>query len=113
MNRRPTDQLGAFIRRHREAAGLKPAHLAKQMRVTRSMVLYWERGERTPEPESLQKLATALRVDFEDLSALAGYGVGMPGLQLYLRKKHRLTKSDAERVERYIERIKGQKGRRS
>ncbi len=108
-------QLGRAITRYREAAGLSLRECARSAKVAPATLSYWERGEWVPKAQHLQRLAVVLGVDFEDLFALAGYTTpnSLPALPIYLRKKHRLTKSDAERVERYIERIKGQKGRRS
>jgi len=108
-------QLGNFITRHRKALDLSLPRLAEQVGASKGLVYAWEQDAKTPGPKYLQRLATALHVDFEDLFALADYASpdSLPALPIYLRKKHLLTKSDAERVERYVERIKGQKGRRS
>lgn len=87
---------------------------ARRTKVSLATLYYWEQGQRLPKAPHLQRLAVVLGVDFEELSTLAGYGMtGLPALPVYLRKKHRLSRSEAERVEHYIQRIKGKKGRRS
>jgi transcriptional regulator with XRE-family HTH domain len=107
-------RLGPAITRYRQAAGLTLEDCARRAKVAPATLFYWERGERMPKAPHLQRLAVVLDVDFEELSTLAGYGMsGLPALPTYLRKKHRLSRSEAERVERYVERIKGQKARRS
>ncbi len=116
MNTTNAKKLGAAIRRHREAAGLHRKQLAERCGVETSTISRLEAGEfREPRPEKLQRIARALEIDFEDLFALAGYAPAgsLPGLPIFLRQKVGLSKTEAERVERYVERIKGQKGRRS
>lgn len=106
--------LGKTITRHREAAGLSIGECARRTKVAKSLLLYWERDEKVPTPASVQRLASVLAVDFESLFVLAGHAApgNLPGLPTYLRKKHNLSKSDTERVERYVARIKAQKGGR-
>lgn len=101
------NDLGTFIRQRREALGLSIGELAERIGVAKSLVLYWERGDKLPKPANLQKLATALGVSFEDLFALAGYATpeGLPGLPVYLRQKVGLSEDEAARVERYVARI--------
>lgn len=90
---RKTVTLGKTITKHREAAGLSIAECARRTKVAKSLLLYWERDEKMPTPSSLQRLAAALHLDFEDLFALADYASpNLPALPTYLRKKHRLTK---------------------
>jgi transcriptional regulator with XRE-family HTH domain len=102
-----SNDLGTFIRQRREARGVTLPHLADQIGVAKSLLLYWERGERMPKPPNLQKLATALGASFEDLFALAGYATpdDLPGLPVYLRQKVGLSEDEATRVERYVARI--------
>lgn len=55
------------LTRARLAAGLTQGQLAKMIGTTQAMICRWERGERTPKLSSLQRLATALGVDWTDL----------------------------------------------
>lgn len=105
-----SNKLGRAIARYRQGAGLSVYECARRAGVTKTILLYWERGDRTPKAPNLQRLARALGVDFEDLFALAGYSApDLPELPIYLRKSERLTQGEAERVARYVERIKKQK----
>lgn len=106
-----SNKLGRAITRHRKAAGLSVYECARRAEVTDTTLLYWERGDRTPKAPNLQRLATALAIDFEDLFAAAGYSTPghLPELPVYLRQKLSLTGPETERVERYVARIAKQK----
>ncbi len=108
------NKLGRAITRHRKAAGLSAYECARKAGVTKTILLYWESGKRTPKAPNLQRLARALGIDFEELFAAAGYSTSghLPELPVFLRQKLSLTKSETERVERYVERIAKQKARR-
>jgi class 3 adenylate cyclase len=58
-------ELGARIRRRREARGLKQADLASALRVTPQAVSKWERGENAPDIVALVPLARLLDVSVE------------------------------------------------
>lgn len=116
MTSTPT-KLGRTITRYRKAAGLSLHECARRVGVSHAVLLYWEAGKRIPKAPNLQRLATVLCVDFEDLFAAAGYAAPghLPELPVYLRQKLSLTGSETERVARYVERIARQKkgGRRA
>jgi transcriptional regulator with XRE-family HTH domain len=107
-----SNKLGRAITRHRKAAGLSISECAGKVGVAKSILHYWETGERVPKAPNLQRLAAVVGVDFEELFDLAGYAPGkMPEFPLYLRKTFNLNESEAERVGRYVERIRQQKKR--
>lgn len=84
-------KLGAFIREEREAEGRSLSQLAAAVGVQKSTILRMEQGAiESPSPLTLQRISEALRVDFEDLFALAGYGTpeGLPAVGPYLRRKY-------------------------
>jgi transcriptional regulator with XRE-family HTH domain len=54
----------------RKTIGLNQDQLAERMRVDRSTIGRWERGETTPQPWKRQTLANALRVSLEELDEL-------------------------------------------
>ena len=100
-------KLGAFIKRHRKERGLSLEAVAQEVKVPRSTIFRMERGEfGSPDPEKLQRLATALDVDFEELFTLAGHVAPDPGLQPYLRRKYDLSDEAIEKAERYLERLR-------
>jgi transcriptional regulator with XRE-family HTH domain len=107
-----THELGTFITTTRRAAGLTMPELAEKVGVSKGLVFAWEAGEKTPTPPNLQKLAVALDLDFEDLFALAGFATpaGLPALPIYLRRKLDVSEDEAVKVERYIARLKKQRG---
>lgn len=78
-----------------------------------STIYRLERGEfKLPKPDTLQRIARALEVDFEELFELAGYDApGLPEVPVYLRRKFDdLSEEGAAKVERYIERVRKQEG---
>jgi len=67
---------GAWLRRLRTSAGLTQAQLAAQASVGIRTVRDLERGEARPRASSLNRLATALGIDVEQLDKLAHGGDG-------------------------------------
>ena len=51
----------------REQRGLSQQELADQLHVTRQAVSRWERGETTPNPETLKQLSALLHVSINTL----------------------------------------------
>lgn len=99
------EELGQLLKQHRQAAGLSLEALAKATGMEGSTVLRIERGEiAAPNPQSLQRLASALGTEVEDYFALAGYFTphGLPGLKPYLRAKYDLSDTMADEVEDYV-----------
>ncbi|MBC9714486.1 helix-turn-helix transcriptional regulator [Streptomyces sp. TRM66268-LWL] len=54
----------------RERAGLSKAELARRIGVSTRMVFFYEEGRHTPTPQRLQKMATALHCDVEELTGV-------------------------------------------
>jgi transcriptional regulator with XRE-family HTH domain len=106
-------KLAAAIKRHRKAKGLSQYALAAAVGVPDSTIYRIERGEfKLPRPDTLQRIARALDVEFEELFELAGYDApGLPEVPVYLRRKFDdMSEEGAAKVERYIERIRKQEG---
>jgi transcriptional regulator with XRE-family HTH domain len=104
-----SDEVGDAIQRAREAKGWTLRQLAEQTDIDFGYIGRLERGEiRRPGAGQLQRLANALDVDIEDFYGLAGYLApkGLPGLPAYLRAKYDIPADAAERVERYLTRLK-------
>lgn len=59
-----------LLRRHRIAAGLTQAALARKLKVVPSTVSYWESGESLPSPEFIPPLARLLGVDAMTLTKI-------------------------------------------
>ncbi|MGW1411020.1 helix-turn-helix domain-containing protein [Streptomyces sp. NPDC002403] len=65
----------------REQAGLSKAELARRMGVSTRMVFFYERGRHTPTPQRLQKMATALHCDAEELTGVRRGDEGLVDLR--------------------------------
>lgn len=90
MSPQQATSLGAFITTHRLRAGLTIPALAERAGLDKSAVMRLERGDiLRPTPDKLERLATALDVEPEDLFALAGYLATstLPDFAPYLRAK--------------------------
>jgi ribosome-binding protein aMBF1 (putative translation factor) len=72
-------RLGLAVRRR--AQGYSQDSLAEQLRVSRSTVARWERGETEPQPHVRPKLATLLDVSREELAELLTIPAAVPGHQ--------------------------------
>lgn len=116
MSPAPSPELGEFIRRHREAAGLSGYKLAQESGLPRSQVLRIERGEIRPGPETLSRLASALKLEVEDLYVLAGYTAPheLPGFETYLRTKYGMSDAAVAEAEDFFRELqeRDQGGRR-
>jgi transcriptional regulator with XRE-family HTH domain len=55
------------LRKHRIEKGLGQEQLGYLLGVSAAMISQWERGERNPKNETLQKIADALEVSLSDL----------------------------------------------
>ncbi len=66
------NQLGEYIRQRRGVTKMSLRDLADATGMTRGWLSYIENGQRTPTPETLQRIAEALGVDYEDLYAVSG-----------------------------------------
>lgn len=54
---------GMEIRKHRQSWNLTQDDLARMLGVSQASITAWERGTRTPDPETLVKLVKALDID--------------------------------------------------
>jgi transcriptional regulator with XRE-family HTH domain len=66
-------EIGRVVRRRREALGLSQEKFAELSDHHRTYIGLFERGERSPNVETLQRVATALGVKASDLLREAGY----------------------------------------
>lgn len=58
---------GQLIKAARKKAGLTQLELAKKLKVPFQSVSQWERDLRNPKPETIEKIANAIGVDYMDL----------------------------------------------
>lgn len=88
--------------------------LARQIGTDTAYLVRLERGEyRSPRPDILANVATALDVPMSDLYAIAGYiaPTELPSLTPYLRTKYRQLSDDAlDSVDAYLQHIADNEG---
>jgi HTH-type transcriptional regulator, competence development regulator len=69
-----TTEIGAYIKRVRESKKLGVNQLAQYAGISAAQISRIENGKReNPKPETLAKLAKALKVDYDELMSKAGY----------------------------------------
>jgi transcriptional regulator with XRE-family HTH domain len=103
--KRARTNLARFLRNRRNELELSQEAVAERAGLRASTVMRLERSEiANPLPSTLQALAEALDISFEDLFARIGYldGDKLPEFGPYLRTKHRdwseAALKEAERV---------------
>lgn len=108
------NQLGDYIRHRRGVVGLSLRQLEEATGIERGALSRIENGSRQPSPELLQRIAEALRVDYEDLYAVSGISLPekLPELDAYLRTRYRdeLTATDRRSLERFFDELRRKKG---
>ena len=66
MQPKARPEWGTLVRAHRAGAGLTREELCQRSGISNSMLTKVERGDRTPSPQLLLKMAPALGGDFRD-----------------------------------------------
>ena len=102
-----SNQLGRFIRQHREANKLSVRDLADKLNVSFGFVGHLEAGRKAPTTEMLRKLARALRVPVEDLFALSDHMMteALPDFAPYLRAKFELADRDIRHLQEQFDEL--------
>jgi transcriptional regulator with XRE-family HTH domain len=107
-------QLGTYIYEKRTALGMSLRELEAATGLSRGALSQIEKGGRGANPEMLQRIAEALRVDYEDLYAVSGISrpEKLPELDAYLRTRYRdeLTAADRRSLESYFEELRTRPG---
>lgn len=60
--------IGDNIKKFRQMKNLKQQELGDQLGVSAAMISQWERGERNPKPDNLNKLSIKLGIDLKELT---------------------------------------------
>lgn len=92
------ESFGQFIRSAREAAGLSLRDVAAETGISKSILSRMEQDEvQSPNPNTLQALASTLEIELIDLYTAAGYtpASGLPTFTPYLRSKYRHLPAEA------------------
>jgi transcriptional regulator with XRE-family HTH domain len=110
------NQLGEYIRRRREVIGMSLRELEESTKINRGALSLIESGDRQPTADTLQRIAGALGLDYEDLYAVGGISLPekLPELDAYLRTRYRdeLTPADRRSLEQYFEELRSKRGRK-
>jgi transcriptional regulator with XRE-family HTH domain len=111
MSKSDLKALGSLITKERTNREMTQRDLAAASGVGLSTVFHLEQGDfKRPDPDKLQRIATALELDVEDFFTLAGYTPqdGLPSLGPYLRKKYEdeLSATNRKKLERYFEELR-------
>jgi transcriptional regulator with XRE-family HTH domain len=81
-------QFAAYLTKRRQDLGLSMYRVAKLTGFSPALVKWWEDGQGLPKLASLEPLAQALEVSYEDLVTAAGHTAsGLPEPEPYLRAK--------------------------
>jgi len=111
---KPHNQLGAYVRERREAADISLRELEEATKINRGALSLIESGLRQPTAETLQRIAEALQLDYEDLYAVSGISrpEKLPEIDAYLRTRYRdeLTATDRKSLERYFDELRAKRG---
>ncbi len=107
-------QLGKYVREQRLAAKLSLRDLEAATGLSRGALSQIEQGGRGANPETLQRIAEALGIDYEDLYAMSGISrpEKLPEIDAYLRTRYRdeLTATDRKSLERYFDELCAKRG---
>ena len=117
MTSNTNQQLGEYIRHRRNVLDMSLRELEAATGIERGALSRIENGSRQPSPELMQRIAEALRVDYEDLYAVSGISLPekLPELDAYLRTRYgdELTATDRRSLERYFEELRSKRGPKS
>lgn len=106
--------LGTFIKDKRIEKGMSGRELARRAGVDTAYVVRIERGEfRSPRPDTLKNIASALNMPITDLFALADYLIPgeLPHFAPYLRAKYAELPVEAiESITEYFSRVAAEHG---
>lgn len=103
--------LGALIAKARVVKGVSVRALAEQLGLNFSWLSKLEAGRYAdPSPERLTRLAEALEIEPARIDRITKGSVAasLPGMRTYFRAKYGLTPDEADRVARYVQRLRRQ-----
>ncbi|MGF1653360.1 MAG: helix-turn-helix domain-containing protein [Actinomycetales bacterium] len=91
MDEQQSQELGHFLRQHREASSVSLRGLAGRVGVDAAQILRLERGDiASPKADLLARIAHELDLPLADVFGLAGYALPseLPSFRPYLRAKY-------------------------
>jgi transcriptional regulator with XRE-family HTH domain len=102
-------ELSKLLRSERRRSQLTVRELAERAGLVPSTVSRLEHGiAAAPKPTHLQRLASALSIDVEELYAAAGFIApqSLPELRPYLRVKYNLPDDATDQIEGYVQALR-------
>lgn len=99
--------LAEIVRSRRIALGLSMSDVTRLGGVDRATLSRVENGKKTPAPDTLAALASALRLPLADLYEAAGYPLPhrLPSLRPYLRHAYGISHEAVDEIETYLRRL--------
>lgn len=114
MDENSAKQFGDYLRRHRKEQKLTSRGLAERAGIDIATLVRLEQGKyRTPRPDTLKGLASALGRPLADVFTMAGYVVpyDLPTMTHYLRTKYGSLPEEAiTSMDDYFQQLLGQYG---
>jgi transcriptional regulator with XRE-family HTH domain len=100
-------QFAAYVTKRRQDLGLSMYRVSKLTGFSPALVKWWEDGQGLPKLSSLEPLAQALDVSYEELVMAAGYASsGLPEPEPYLRALYpRISTRNLAEAKRMFARI--------
>ncbi len=109
MDTKQAEELGAFLRRERQAKGVSARALAAKVGIDMSQIVRLEQGQvASPKADVLAGIAGFLDLPLADVFGLAGYAAPqeLPSFRPYLRAKyHELPPGAVAELERTFAKI--------
>lgn len=96
-------EFGERLKKIREEKGLNQKQLAQDMGLTQASISQFEKGQRLPTPNNINKFAKVLGVTRE---SLAGGNDGDFETQMLMRNIKNLSQEDLRKVNEWVEMLK-------
>ncbi len=93
---------GENLKRLRLARGLSQVELGQLTQLGQSNISAWERGERSPLPDGLMKLATFFECSIDDLLGYENRNIENDDAYILMQKYKSLDEAQKKRLNDYI-----------
>lgn len=109
MDEKQAKELGAYLRKAREEAGISIRSLMARVGIDQAQIIRLEQGQvKSPRADVLGRIAEEIGLPVADVMTMAGYPTPrqLPNLRPYMRAKYRNLPLEAvDEVERFIEQL--------
>jgi transcriptional regulator with XRE-family HTH domain len=107
----PPLTIGEYIRRAREKKGLSGRRLAAMINMHHGYLSRLEAGDyKRPSPEILERIASALDLNYDDLFAITGQHApsGLPSFVPYIRAKYEVDDETLRKLNEYFNTLRAE-----